>query len=174
MKRYDEDDTIVLYAAVYKDGGITYIRAWSDNKDLVQAYLDFHKCKRFKMKSLTGVVKDLMNIINENIHDEVNMFNIKIHDKQNKIKMISVPMTETEFNTIQSERVHYFQSHIDYHAINTAFYFLKNKYQRALSGILLEDAMKSVCHDKTSELLKRIKFDEFLILVRSFPDYFGV
>lgn len=177
MKRYDEDDVMTCYFVVYDDDGTKYIRAWSDDKDLIQMYLDFHKCKKYRMKKITDTFREIVKVIEENFNDEVGMFNLSTRNKGGKksepTKTIVVPMTDTESMMVNEETNTYLASRINYGYINEVFSYLKPKYQKALKMIFLEDVMKKVVYEKSGRFVSNIELDELLVLYKSLPDQFG-
>ena len=53
--------------------------------------------------------------------------------------------------------------------------FLKNKYQRALAGIMYTEFMKQARMEtpKDNPIINAIQYDELKILFSQFPDHFG-
>ncbi len=179
MNNYDADDRVTVYFIVYNEFGEKIIRAWSDNKDYAKAYMDFHKCKNYKMKSLTDTWRNVVNIVNENINDEIELVNINVkNDKKHKLgqecKLMVVPITTTERILINDESVTFMATRVDYSFIEEAFYYLKDKHQKALKSIYLKNVMDKVIHEKQSKFTDYVQMDELKVLFRSFPEHFGV
>lgn len=175
MKHYDADDEVTFYFVIYENNGSPIIQGWSDDKEVVKSYLDFHSSKKLKMKSIKGEYKNtIVPILNESVHDEIQLVNIFIHKKDYGYKQVTVPMTMTESMFINSEESSYFSSRIDYTTLNAMVPFLKNKYQKVLNRIHMTDVVNQTIHSKESEFTMNTRLDQLMILVRSFPDYFGV
>lgn len=179
LKLYDPDDIMTCYFVVLDDGKNRQIRGWTDSKSLAEAYMEFHSCKGMTLKSSTKKVRDMVDLLNENVHDEIQIFNITIRDPEKKkkhqdnTKRISIPATEVEMQLIRDEGANFMYSAVGYSYINSAFPYLKNKYQKALSQIFLTDVMNKVLHNQTSPLIQAIQVDQLAILIRSFPEQFG-
>ena len=175
MKHYDEDDEVTFYFVIYENDGSPIIQGWTDDKELAKSYLDFHSSKKLKMKSIKGDYRNtIVPILNESANDEIQLVNIFIHKKDYGSKQVTVPMTMTESMFINSEETSFFSSRIDYTTLNIMVPFLKNKYQRILKHIHLMDIINQTIHSKESEFTMNTRLDQLMILVRSFPDYFGV
>lgn len=175
--KYDSDDEVTFYFVIYSDGSIKDIRGWTDDKELAKAYMDFHKCKRFKLKSITGEYgKVIVPILNESVNDEIQLINIFIRSQKDKCKyeQVTVPLTSTEGIFINSEETSFFGSRINYVTLNGMTPFLKNRWKRALNAIHLEDVINQSVHNRSSRFTMNIKLDQLMILVKSFPDYFGI
>lgn len=177
MQKYDENDEVTLYFIIFKDRLETRICAWSDNKDYAKVYMEFHKCKNMEIRSRTDVFKRLIPILEENIHDEIQFMNLNVRNpnknKKHKTTNIMVPMTETESDLLNYELNTKMSSVIDYNLINRMFYYLKDKYQKALKGILLKPMMEYVVHNKRNELLLDIDLDELMVFAKLTIDSFG-
>ena len=175
MQKYDENDEVTLYFIIIKDKLEKNICAWSDNKSYVKAYMEFHKCKDMKIKSVTNVFKNLIPILEENIHAEIQFANLNIRNanKNNKTSNIIVPMTENEIDLLNYEINHKMDSIIDYNLINRMFYYLKDKYQKALKGILLKAVTDNVIHNKSNEILDDINLDELMVFAKLTLHSFG-
>ncbi len=178
MRKYDIDERCTFYFIVYDDDDMKRIQAWTDKKEYAKIYMDFHRCRNYKMKSITKRFDDMMNILNENYHDEINLYNISVrndkdHKKGKETKIITVPLTSTEQLLINDESVSFMASRVDYSFINEAFHYLKDKYQKVLKTIYLKDVMEKVIYEKQSLFTNAVQVDELMILFRSFPDHFG-
>lgn len=179
MKRYDPEDIMTCYFVVLDDGKNRQIRGWTDSKPLAEAYMEFHSCKGMRLKSLTKKFEDMVDILNENNNDEIQIFNITIRDPEKKkkhqdnTKRISIPATDVEMMFIRDEGASFMYTTISYSYIFSAFPYLKNKYQKALSQIFLTDVMDKVLHNRMSPLVQTIQIDQLSLFVRSFPEQFG-
>lgn len=173
MKRYEEDDNMTCYFIIDERNNI--IRGWTDNKEYAKLYLDFHKCKYYKIKKITNTFREVLKIIEENSNDEISIYNIntRSNKKHESSKDIAVPLTETEGMLINEEANTFLSSRVNYTFINEAFYYLKGKYQKALKSIMLEDVMKNVIYSKRSKIVLDLEIDELLVLFHSIPDQFG-
>ena len=176
-KRYEPDDVATFYFIINEFNNHKEIQGWTDSMDLAKIYMDFHKCKNFHLKKMTSTIEEINNIIEENLHDEISIYNISIKDrnkKYGKVVDINIPATVTEINFLNEESSTYMASQINYSSLNAVIPFLKDKYQKAMSDILLIDVINSVIHNKTSHITNCIEFDHLMILYRSFPDNFGI
>lgn len=177
MKQYEHGDIATFYFIINKFGNNNIIKAYTDSKDLAKIYMDFHKCKKFTIKKVTKPIDEITPILEENIHDEIGVYNIIIKDpdkKYGKTKEAIIPATMTEMHYINEEARTYMGSRVSYDNLNMMIPYLKNKYQRALHDILLNDVIAYVVHNKHSNILTDIDFDTLMMLYRSFPDEFGM
>ena len=173
MRAYERGDMVTMYVIIHhvdKQGSI--IKAWTDDKDLAKIYMEFHQCKDFKLKRITRPIDQLMELINENNHDEISIINLTTRIR-NKQKTISVPLTDTERMFIQEEINTFFSSMINYSYLYETIPYLKNKYQRALQQLFLNDILKHVIANKPSAIAKHLEMDELKVLYRSFENSFG-
>lgn len=179
MKLYDPVDTMTCYFVILDDGEHRQIRGWTDSKALAEAYMEFHSCKGMTLKSMTNKFSIIVDIINENTHDEIRIYNITIRDRekkkkhQNNTKEISIPATEVEMMFLRDEGASFMYSRISYSYLNSAFPYLKDKYQKALNHIFLPDVINRVLHNRTSPIVESIQIDQLSLFVRSFPEQFG-
>lgn len=179
MAKYDEDDVIDCYFIINKTKVLynekNNIKAWSTNKALVDYYMAFHRCKDFKVKKFTMQAKDMMDAINEAIHDEIKICNINTRDPKNphKVKIIQIPATDTEIMFLNEETNSLLSTFIEYSDMNVMIPYLKKKYRHALSDILLADCIKRAIHNKPSKVLESIDLDQLALLVNFFPEDFG-
>ena len=70
MAKYEEGDIVTYYFIIVEDGNDKRIQAWSDHKELVKYYMEFHKCKYYSIKKVDDIFERVMDIINENANDE--------------------------------------------------------------------------------------------------------
>ena len=173
MRVYDPDDIVTFYYVV-TDG---IIKGWTDDKDLVKMYLDFHACKSYQLKKMTCPFSKTVKILNENTHDEIQIHFLDTRDpkNKNKTKLIAVPLTGTEAMFIHDEVQTFMATSINYSYLYSALPYLKKKYRDALKGILLTDISQySVSGGQVGDLdiLAEIQFDQLKVLYRNFPDQF--
>lgn len=176
MAKYDEDDIATFYFIVMlSDDDENRIIAWSDKKEMAEVYMEFHSCKKLKLKKKTDYLYRITEILNENIHDEINIYNINIGDpkKKGRVKSIQIPATETEFRFINEETNTFLASRVCYSYINEAFPYLKGKYQKALNNLFLRDVMGKVLHERNSKFIEEVQFDQLSVLYKCFSDRFG-
>jgi len=171
---YDDNDEVVLYFVI-KEGtyGDSMIKAWTDDKDLLNAYMEFHSCKQFRVKKIRKRMKDFHDILNENLHDEIDITNIITRGK-NGPGFIAVPMTTTEIIFLDEETKTYLSMNIDYTTIDEAFYYFKEKYQDAFKKIGLRSVIDHVIYNKPSAFVQDVVFDQAIMLSRTLSDDFGV
>lgn len=178
MKKYDPGDEATFYFVVLEKDDKKSIVAWSDDKELTKLYLDFHKCKDFKLKTVKGTIEEIRRILDENTNDEIKLMNIKIRDPkhkkgENETKMVVIPGTEFLSMFIHEEEQGFLSTRIRYNYINSAMPYLKNKYRKALEGIFMQDMINAAIHNRPSRLTIEMQFDELLIITRNFPEQFG-
>lgn len=174
-KHYEKGDIATFYFIIAESNNDSRIQGWTDEKVLAESYIEFHKCKSFKMKSITRPIEEINKILEENIHDEITIHNliVKDPDKPGKVRTIPVPVTETEFTFIREESNTFMTSMVDYGYLNTVIPYLKKDYIKALKSIFLIPIIHLVVNNKQSEITSLIQFDELGVLFRSFPEYFG-
>ena len=178
MRKYEVDERVTFYFVIFDDGDNNRIQAWSDKKDYAKLYMNFHQCKHYKLKSVTKRFDDMINILNENYHDEISLYNIRVknkegHKKGHESRLIMVPLTSTENLMIQDEETCLMASRVNYQYINEAFHYMKDKYQKVLKDIFLYDVMNKVIYEKQSKFTNGVEMDELMVLFKSFPDHFG-
>lgn len=171
MVKYESDDKVSCYFVI--DEKLNIIRAWSDNKDYAKVYMEFHNNKFYKLRKVTKLFSDIIQILEENINDEINLYNINTKDKHHKTKSIVIPMTGTEFTLINDEGATYLSSRIDYGFINECMSLLKGKYKKGLDQILLTDVIQSTVYNKHSKVCQELGVDDLMVLYHSLPDQFG-
>lgn len=174
MLKYDLDDIVTYWFVVVKNKYGKQIQGYSDNKEIVKFYIEFHKCKNYEIKKMTSTVKEIYKIIEENVHDEIQLCNISIRDPKDshKVKLIQVPATETEMNFIREESNSFLLSAIPYSYLSTAIPYLKNKYQQAMNAIFLKQITDFTIYNKHSKFIENIGFDQLKIMLKLFPDNF--
>lgn len=178
MKKYQPGDMATFYFVIKETDNNKIIQGWTDNKDMAKFYMDFHKCKNFKIKTVTKNIDDIIKIIEENWNDEINTFNIITRNRNKRkndddIITICIPATETECRFIREEANTFMASRINYGLINDAIPYLKNKYQNILQSIFLTDIIRKVVYSQNVKFAQSINFDDLMILFESFPENFG-
>lgn len=173
MKRYEEDDVMTCYFVVDDRGDCKTIRGWTDDKEYAKLYMDFHKCKSYKLKKMTDTFREVVKVIEENANDEITIYNMNTKNAKGKSKAITVPLTETEHTLINEEANTFISSRVNYGYINEAYYYLKGKYRKGLKMILLEDIMKNVVYSKNTKLVLSLEIDDLMVLFHSLSDQFG-
>jgi hypothetical protein len=166
LKICDEDDVITIYVVIKKDVAGDRIQAFSDDKDLVDVYMQFHNCSRFRVKKIKAPIRELRDMISENRYDEITISNIKTRDK-NKDKMIyvQVPITESELRLLTEETNSLCEGHIGYSVLNDIFPYLKPKYQKALSRLHLDSLILKTIHNRHDEIVDKIEIDQLKLWV---------
>ena len=175
--KLDANDIISMYFISKVFDGHHLVQAWTDDKELLKAYMEFHKCEHFKVKKITNTVAKINVLLEENYWDEIQIYNIVTRDKSNKhnnIGSIFIPATETEIKLIREECATFMASRIDYSFINDALPYLKERYQNVLKSIFLDDVIKMVVYSKPNRFTESITFDELILLIKSFPENFGI
>ena len=79
--RYESGDIATYYFVIYDDGNNKTIIGWSDNKKIIKAYMELHKCKKFKLKEYTAPIDKIGKLLDENINDEIRLINVGILKK---------------------------------------------------------------------------------------------
>lgn len=180
MKTFEKDDVVTCYFVIYDDSNIRQIQAWSYSKDMAEMYMDFHKCKLYHLKTVTTRAEELSEVISENIVSQINLYNIvtKNRDPKRKknqpSKIIPIPATDTEMALIREEESGFMSMSIDYSYLLMVVPYLKDKYQEALNGILLDDVSNAVIHNRRSKRLEHIEMDELLLMAKSLKGHFDV
>lgn len=178
MVKYEKDDIATYWFVIKSSHGESNIQAWTDDKDMLEYYINFHKCKSFKVKKMTDTMQHIYQVINESVHDKIDIYNITIKNPNPKpgkeFKNIMIPMTETEMHFVNEECQTFCATRVPYSEVSKKIYMLKNKYQRALEGILFVATMRTVLAEESpNPILTSIAMDQLRILVESFPDNFG-
>lgn len=182
MAKYENGDICTFYFVIREDKikDIKIVQGWTDDKKLAEFYMEFHKCKNFKLKTVTNKIEEINKILNENYNDEIKICNIMVRNtdpkrkKGEEAKMIIIPATETEVTFINAETNTFMASRVNYSFMNEAIPYLKKKYRDALKSIFLVDIINHELHSKDSAVLQEFNFDQLSILFRSFPENFGV
>lgn len=177
MERYERDDIATFYFIINDDNNHTMIRAWTDKKQLAEVYLDFHKCPNYRLKKVTKSFKEMIEIINENANDEIVIGNIYMKDpdkNHGKPKIVSIPVTNTEITFISEECETFLSSRINYSYMNDVIPYLKKKYREALGDIFLPSIIKKVVYNRNDDINQELRFDQLMVLFRSFPNDFGI
>nr|DAR89207.1 MAG TPA: hypothetical protein [Caudoviricetes sp.] len=173
MKRYEHGDDAKFYFVIKKrKGEEKYIKGYTDNKSLAKFYMNFHRCKRFRMKEVENTIDEIRPLIEENLNDEITIGYIKVEGKHGEEKMIAVPVTETEMQFIREESGTYMATSVDYSLIHSIFPLLRKKYRSALEGIFLKAICNFVINNRFEPIINSIFLDNLKILYRSFPDEF--
>lgn len=175
--KYQLDDMVTFYFVIYTNpqNGSKDIQAYSDDHALVKYYMEFHNCSHFHMKKMTSTYHDIIKIIEENRHDDIQIVNISTNDSDHKgkVKMISVPMTETEYGLLTGEINSMMGGCINYHIISEFIYYLKPKYQKALKHISLIDILNWVLYSANQDKIQKMSLDELHLFIHAFPQFFG-
>ena len=173
MRKYDLSEDCTIWFVLFDDGNVKRIHGYSDDKELVDAYMEFHHCKHMSVKKVTNRADQMFELLNENINDEIGIYNRKIRKKKNTYEMIMVPMTYAESVLVNDEVTSMMYTRIDYQFINEVMYYLKDKYQKAIKQILLKSVINKVVYNRPDKVISSIDLDEVALLVKSQPDMFG-
>lgn len=180
MAKYETGDIVTFWFVIYHDPRHgKRIQAFSDNKNLVKFYMEFHKCEQFSLKSLTGTIDSMIGIMNDNTLDELEIASVYTRDPnakkgRNKMKLIQVPMTQNEMAFVKEDSVDFLSSQINYSYLAEVIPYLKEKYQRALDDILLTDIIQSVVHQKRSRKLELVDIDQISLMPKLPNSHFGL
>ena len=180
MKKYDGDDEVTMYFIIrrrkHADPEDAMIAAYSDNRALAEAYIEFHNCDIFKLKTIHEKFDNICKILNENPHDEIEIVNISVRDPDNphKSKLLAVPMTRTEQVLVNGESISLMATRINYSAISASMDFFKDKYRKAFEVLHFKDAIDVARESKhVSKFISSIEIDDLVVFYRSCPDIFG-
>lgn len=177
MAKYEPGDIAKYYFVIFTgpDGEST-VQAWTDNKDLLDMYLKFHKCKRFEVKVVSNYIEEIIKLCEENRNDEILLYRINTRDpkKKGEVMGMTIPATNTEVTFINEETNTFMTSMISYSKINELIPYLKKKDREALHNIFLEDITAKVCHERNSKLVQMIQLDQLMVLYKLFPEKFGI
>lgn len=176
MEKYDYDEECTVWFIVYDHNGFKRIQAYSDNKDYVDTYMAFHKCKYMKVKKMCDTARKVFEVLEDCVNDEIGFYNIIVRSdkkKQRPIDYIYLPMTHSEATVMNDEYTNYMATRIDYSLLNEAMYYLKDKYFDALKGILLKHVIDLTVYNHASPLITSIDLDQATLLLKSQPDLFG-
>ena len=136
MLRYEPGDIATFYFIIKEDGNNKEIKAWSDKKQLVEFYMDFHKCPKFRLKKITKPIEEIRKITEESYHDEITIGHIRVRDREKKkgdVKLITIPATQNELNFLSEESSNFLSTSMEYSYLNGVIPYLKKKYREALS-----------------------------------------
>lgn len=177
MPKFDSGDIVTIYFVVTHGTSRTGIQAWTFEKTLADFYMEFHKCKHFKLKSMKGTIEEMYKITEENIHDEIAIYNLWTHDPKDptsdKPVTIPVPMTGTEYQHVNGECQSFMQNDIDYSLLSQGMDYMEPEYQKLLARTGLTDIIRYVIHNKQSKFVEGLQMDQLMVFARSFPDCFG-
>ena len=175
MERYEPGDIATFYFVIRVEQNEKMVRGWTDNKQLLEFYMDFHKCPKYSIKKITKPIEEIHKITEENYHDEIVIGNIYTKDRDGKDdkKMIAIPVTSTELTFIATETNTSFSGLINYGYLNGVIPYLKGKYREGLSDIFLTSLIRKEVENKKDKYNQVIDFDQLMLLFRSFPDDFG-
>lgn len=180
MKKYDDDDEMTMYFVIRRkkcdkdDPGV--IAGYSDNRALAEAYIEFHNCSTFKIKSMHSKFDHICKILEENPHDEIEICNITVRDPENRSRsrLMAVPMTRSEQTLVNGESLSLMASRVNYRVLGAMVDFLKDKYRRALSVLHLKDAIaQAEQFSQTSKFIANIEIDDLVVFYRTCPEDFG-
>jgi hypothetical protein len=175
MATYEMDDIVTCYFVVKNEKDENRIVGWNNNKSMVDIYMKFHNCPKLKVKKVTKPLKELRYFTEENLHDEIIIANIITRDRNKKSAVpivIQIPVTAVELRFIKEESNTFFSGRINYGYLNSAIPYLKNKYQKALSILLLNSIILKTVFDQRDRINERIELDELVILIKSFTNDF--
>ena len=173
MKRYEHGDNAKFYFVIKKiRDKEKYVKGWTDNKELLKYYMDFHDSKNLYVKKITGSIDVIRKILEENNNDEITIGQIRIGDKRGEEKMVALPITETEMQFIREEENSFMSTSINYSLINEMLPCLKKKYQNAIKKIFLGNITNFLINNKYNDIVGRLFLNNIKILYRSFPEEF--
>lgn len=180
MARYESGDLVTFYFVVKddKEEGVKMIKGWTHKKVLAEYYMEFHKCPSYSLKKVTKTIDEIREITEENPDDEIKVANLLTRKREGKragkdVETIQIPATETELRFVASECNTLVAGLVGYSYLNASVPFLKKKYQKALSTLLLPSLIMAACHNQRDKYVQQIELDELMILFKAFPSDFG-
>jgi len=177
MKTYDSPtDQATFYFIVLTTGNQNSVKAWTDNKDMAEFYMEFHNCKNFQMRKMSNKYGEIIKIINANINDEIQIYNLLVKDEKETdgIDVIQVPATKSEIDIMNDAiNTRCASSMVDYSNMNKYVNRLKKPYQKALNKIGLLDLIASEIYNIPSKFTDNLQIDGLKLLFRLFSDYFS-
>lgn len=180
MQKYDYlTDQVTFYFITVTDptNGEKWIKAFTDNRDLANFYLDFHHCPNLGLRKLTGTLEEIIPIVNSECrNDEIDVYHFQMRARKpgsDLTELVSVPATQQEYTQVQEQAQTFCSSKVNYHDINEVLPRLRGKYQSALATIGLLDVIGNVIRGKHTRFTREIAIDELRILVKFFPVDFG-
>jgi hypothetical protein len=175
VKIYDLKDQTTVYFVISEHSSNNEIKAWSDDKMMAQFYMEFHNCKRYRLRVVKKIWKEMVKIINDNSNDEIEIMNLvtKSDDKKDDgYKIIQVPMTTTEMSIISDTVKHNCATLIDYSEINQYITLFKKKYQKSFKNIGLIDIIRKEIYNKPTKFTNGLRIDDLRILFKLFKEDF--
>lgn len=178
MKTYELSDLVTFYFVIRPDeraSGGSEIKAWTDDKSLLQFYLEFHQCSQYVTRKLNKTFKEMIKILNENHNDEITIAHIttKSDSKRDPIKMIAIPATNSELSVLRDSQTSGCAPIINYTAIHDYLPKFKGKYQQVFREIGLYDLVGQELYNRSTEFTTGLQIDELMMLFRAFPAEFG-
>jgi hypothetical protein len=181
MQRYDLTDKVTIYFAVYIDPNTkdTSVKAYSDNKFLMETYLSFHNCKNLVLRTTTQTWEELIPIVNA---DEINgreltILRLNSRNRSNKkrgpTEIVAVPGIDPEIMHVHDMSKDFCSAIVNYSAIQDHLTGLKRKYQEALATLGLFDVVRKTVYGQDSRFTNSVFMDEVMVLLRFFQDEFG-
>lgn len=185
---YDMTDTVTFYFVTYREPGFSEpcIKAWTDDKVLLDFYLKFHGMKDFKVKVITDTYLAVSKIINNTCrNDEICLANMLTVQRaeidgvskkgkfNDRMMMVVVPATTQEVNHINDNAGDFCSSMVDYGKINELLPWLKKRYLSALERLNLVDIVSVVVGGKPpTKRTMYIELDELMLMLKFFPAEF--
>lgn len=167
MPKYEEGEIITCYFITDED--TKEIKAWSKSKQLAEFFMEFHNCKKYKLKKITNTIEDIILITEENKHNEIAMASLYTRNREGRageIELISLPLTDIENNLVSTETDTFFAGGVNYAFLNDRIEFLKDKYYYALSALLLNSVIKKVVHNNADDRISYVHMDQLSILLK--------
>lgn len=178
MAVIEDDDIVTYWFVIREEERGKYIQAYSRDKKLVKAYIDFHRCPRFTLKEITDKMKNIVPIINQHVHDEIAIIGISTKDPeakkgQYKMKLIQIPMTEEERLMLEENVKDYMQIDIPYGYLNSVKPYLKKKYRDALDAVFFPDVVNHVLYHDDPQRLRYVTLDQLVLFIKTNRANFG-
>jgi len=179
MKAYEYDDMVTCYFVISTDPdpsiGKTYIRGYTDDKKLVQFYMEFHNCPKYKLKEATKTYREILKMRNDYPNDEISIHNLDTRDpeKPGKVKIVSLPLTTTEADHLKEVSSSHGTSLYNISLINDYLSLFKGKYQKALNLFGMHDLVRAEVYNQKTEFTQNVKMDEVQLLIKYYHTEFS-
>lgn len=173
MSYNPDDDFVNCWFVVFDDPKhkINEVVAWSKDKQLVKFYLEFHGTKKLKAKKLSDYQKNIAEMCNAHINEEIQIAHL-ITKVDNKMIAVMAPVTQLDLTQIHDFSGSFCETDINYATLHVFMSIFKNRYQKALNTILLNEVIEAVIFPKSNLRITSVHLDELVLLHRLIVDLF--
>ncbi|MBD5583932.1 MAG: hypothetical protein HDQ88_02535 [Clostridia bacterium] len=167
VHEYECDDDVKLWMAltwneIHKE---YLIHAFSDDKDMFDAYMSIHNKDAFKVTTYKAPLDEINKIANHNMHAEIDFYLLETRDPKHpsKVKKVPVPMTGDEMNQFNQYRA-FMSFNGDeklYEFIYNNVEYLADEYKDALMVLNMDEMCRYMLGKPGSTpFLNEVQFDE--------------